>query len=152
MYTESGDAHYCFLECSDSTGFEEFLCCFTGGRLCEISKLSSVFGGVIPVRSGPEDLELLDLAAPFLIRGKVCHYGCVFISSIRITAASPLLVLQLPYVRLILLCQFLPRDSSPGVVIVSRGTDWCRGSKLSLSSPVVCDEIVSMLGSDYPSG
>lgn len=63
-------------------GFEEFLYCFTGGRLCEISKLSSMFGGVIPVRSGLEDLELLDLAAPFLVRGKVCHYGCVFLSSI----------------------------------------------------------------------
>ncbi|KAH0503890.1 Protection of telomeres protein 1 [Microtus ochrogaster] len=49
---------------------DECLILIEGGRLCEISKLSSMFGGVIPVRSGPEDLELLDLAAPFLIRGK----------------------------------------------------------------------------------
>ncbi|XP_057627861.1 protection of telomeres protein 1-like isoform X2 [Chionomys nivalis] len=54
-----------------------------GGRLCEISKLSSMFRGVIPVRSGPEDLELLDLAAPFLIRGKVCHYGCKQCSNLK---------------------------------------------------------------------
>ncbi|XP_038203545.1 protection of telomeres protein 1-like isoform X3 [Arvicola amphibius] len=54
-----------------------------GGRLCEISKLSSMFRGVIPVRSGPEDLELLDLSAPFLIRGKVCHYGCKQCSNLK---------------------------------------------------------------------
>nr|XP_038940351.1 protection of telomeres protein 1-like isoform X3 [Rattus norvegicus] len=53
----------------------ECLVLIEGGRLCEIYKLSSMFHSVIPVKSGPEDLELLDLAAPFLIRGKVCHYG-----------------------------------------------------------------------------
>ncbi|XP_049987239.1 protection of telomeres protein 1-like isoform X3 [Alexandromys fortis] len=62
---------------------DECLILIEGGRLCEISKLSSVFGGVIPVRSGPEDLELLDLAAPFLIRGKVCHYGCKQCSNLK---------------------------------------------------------------------
>ncbi|XP_041525677.1 protection of telomeres protein 1-like isoform X1 [Microtus oregoni] len=62
---------------------DECLILIEGGRLCEISKLSSMFGGVIPVRSGPEDLELLDLAAPFLIRGKVCHYGCKQCSNLK---------------------------------------------------------------------
>nr|XP_048286033.1 protection of telomeres protein 1-like [Myodes glareolus]XP_048286034.1 protection of telomeres protein 1-like [Myodes glareolus]XP_048286035.1 protection of telomeres protein 1-like [Myodes glareolus]XP_048286036.1 protection of telomeres protein 1-like [Myodes glareolus]XP_048286037.1 protection of telomeres protein 1-like [Myodes glareolus] len=61
----------------------ECLILIEGGRLCEISKLSSMFGGVIPVRSGLEDLELLDLAAPFLIRGKVCHYGCKQCSDVK---------------------------------------------------------------------
>ncbi|XP_057627858.1 protection of telomeres protein 1-like isoform X1 [Chionomys nivalis] len=61
----------------------ECLILIEGGRLCEISKLSSMFRGVIPVRSGPEDLELLDLAAPFLIRGKVCHYGCKQCSNLK---------------------------------------------------------------------
>ncbi|GAB1301201.1 Protection of telomeres protein 1 [Apodemus speciosus] len=50
----------------------ECLVLIEGGRLCEISKLSSMFHSVIPVRSGPEDLELLDLAVPFLIQGVVC--------------------------------------------------------------------------------
>ncbi|XP_006988465.1 protection of telomeres protein 1 isoform X1 [Peromyscus maniculatus bairdii] len=54
----------------------ECLILVEGGRLCEVSKLSSKFHSVIPVRSGPEDLELLDLSAPFLIQGKVYHYGC----------------------------------------------------------------------------
>lgn len=49
----------------------ECLVLIEGGRLCEIYKLSSMFHSVIPVKSGPEDLELLDLAAPFLIRGKM---------------------------------------------------------------------------------
>ncbi|XP_060226900.1 protection of telomeres protein 1-like isoform X2 [Meriones unguiculatus] len=61
----------------------ECLILIEGGRLCEISKLSSMFHSVIPVRSGPEDLELLDLAAPFLIRGKVCHYGCKQCSKLK---------------------------------------------------------------------
>lgn len=59
----------------------ECLILIEGGRLCEISKLSSIFHSVIPVKSGPEDLELLDIAAPFLIRGKVCHYGSRHCSS-----------------------------------------------------------------------
>ncbi|XP_063123939.1 protection of telomeres protein 1-like isoform X6 [Rattus norvegicus] len=61
----------------------ECLVLIEGGRLCEIYKLSSMFHSVIPVKSGPEDLELLDLAAPFLIRGKVCHYGCNQCSNLK---------------------------------------------------------------------
>ncbi|XP_028618415.1 protection of telomeres protein 1 isoform X1 [Grammomys surdaster] len=61
----------------------ECLILIEGGRLCEVSKLSSKFHSVIPVRSGPEDLELLDLAAPFLIQGKVHHYGCKQCSSLK---------------------------------------------------------------------
>ncbi|KAL1777734.1 protection of telomeres protein 1 isoform X1 [Sigmodon hispidus] len=61
----------------------ECLILVEGGRLCEISKLSSKFHSVIPVRSGPEDLELLDLSAPFLIQGKVYHYGCKQCSSLK---------------------------------------------------------------------
>ncbi|XP_050995728.1 protection of telomeres protein 1-like [Acomys russatus] len=61
----------------------ECLILIEGGRLCEISKLSSTFHSVIPVRSGPEDLEVLDLAAPFLVRGKVCHYGCKQCSNLK---------------------------------------------------------------------
>ncbi|KAL6057359.1 hypothetical protein STEG23_019254 [Scotinomys teguina] len=54
----------------------ECLILIEGGRLCEVSKLSSKFHSVIPVRSGPKELELLDFPAPFLIQGKVYHYGC----------------------------------------------------------------------------
>ncbi|XP_052029277.1 protection of telomeres protein 1 isoform X2 [Apodemus sylvaticus] len=61
----------------------ECLILIEGGRLCEVSKLSSKFHSVIPVRSSPEDLELLDLAAPFLIQGKVHHYGCKQCSSLK---------------------------------------------------------------------
>ncbi|XP_031237167.1 protection of telomeres protein 1 isoform X2 [Mastomys coucha] len=61
----------------------ECLILIEGGRLCEISKLSSKFHSVIPVRSGPEHLELLDLSAPFLIQGKVHHYGCKQCSSLK---------------------------------------------------------------------
>ncbi|XP_052048571.1 protection of telomeres protein 1-like isoform X2 [Apodemus sylvaticus] len=61
----------------------ECLVLIEGGRLCEISKLSSMFHSVIPVRSGPEDLELLDLEAPFLIQGMVCHYGCKQCSNLK---------------------------------------------------------------------
>lgn len=61
----------------------ECLILIEGGRLCEVSKLSSKFHSVIPVRSGPEDLELLDLSAPFLIQGKLHHYGCKQCSSLK---------------------------------------------------------------------
>ncbi|XP_051031727.1 protection of telomeres protein 1 isoform X1 [Phodopus roborovskii] len=61
----------------------ECLILIEGGRLCEVSKLSSKFHSVIPVRSGPEDLELIDLSAPFLIQGKVYHYGCKQCSSLK---------------------------------------------------------------------
>lgn len=61
----------------------ECLILIEGGRLCEISKLSNIFHSVIPVKSGPEHLEILDLAAPFLIRGKVYHYGCKQCSNLK---------------------------------------------------------------------
>lgn len=61
----------------------ECLILIEGGRLCEVFKLSSKFHSVIPVMSGPEDLELLDLSAPFLIQGKVHHYGCKQCSSLK---------------------------------------------------------------------
>lgn len=54
-----------------------------GGRFCEVSKLSSKFHSVIPVKSGPENLELLDLSAPFLIQGNVYHYGCKQCSNLK---------------------------------------------------------------------
>ena len=57
---------------------KNFFSFLKGGLLCEICELSSVFQSVIPVRSGAEDLELLNLSAPFLIQGKVLHYGYVF--------------------------------------------------------------------------
>uniref|UniRef100_A0A8C6R699 Protection of telomeres protein 1 n=1 Tax=Nannospalax galili TaxID=1026970 RepID=A0A8C6R699_NANGA len=58
----------------------ECLILIEGGMLSELSKLSSKFHSVIPVQSGPEDLELLSLEAPFLIQGNVYHYGYVFSS------------------------------------------------------------------------
>uniref|UniRef100_A0A8C0W468 Protection of telomeres protein 1 n=1 Tax=Castor canadensis TaxID=51338 RepID=A0A8C0W468_CASCN len=61
----------------------ECLILIEGGTLSELSKLSSKFHSVIPVRSGQEDLEILDLSAPFLIQGKVYHYGCKQCSSLR---------------------------------------------------------------------
>ncbi|XP_023495366.1 protection of telomeres protein 1 isoform X1 [Equus przewalskii] len=54
-----------------------------GGTLSEMCKLSSKFHSVIPVKSGREDLELLDLSAPFLIQRKIHHYGCKQCSSLR---------------------------------------------------------------------
>uniref|UniRef100_A0A667G7H0 Protection of telomeres protein 1 n=1 Tax=Lynx canadensis TaxID=61383 RepID=A0A667G7H0_LYNCA len=51
-----------------------------GGTLGEIYKLANKFHSVIPVRSGYEDLEVLDLSVPFLIQGKVHHYGYLFCS------------------------------------------------------------------------
>nr|KAF6338393.1 protection of telomeres 1 [Pipistrellus kuhlii] len=54
-----------------------------GGTLSEIYKLADKFHSVIPVRSGHEDLELLDLSVPFLIQGKMHHYGCKRCSSLK---------------------------------------------------------------------
>ncbi|XP_005402401.1 PREDICTED: protection of telomeres protein 1 [Chinchilla lanigera] len=54
-----------------------------GGTLGEICKLSSEFHSIIPVKSGPEDLELLDLSVPFLIQGRLYHYGCKQCSSLK---------------------------------------------------------------------
>ncbi|KAM6202267.1 protection of telomeres protein 1 [Rhynchocyon petersi] len=61
----------------------ECLILIEGGTLSEISKLSSTFHGVIPVTSGSEDLELLGLSTPFLIQGKIHHYGCKQCSSLK---------------------------------------------------------------------
>lgn len=54
-----------------------------GGTLNEIHKLSKTFHSVIPVKSGLEDLEVLDLSAPFLIQAKIHHYGCKQCSSLK---------------------------------------------------------------------
>lgn len=54
-----------------------------GGTVDEICKLSSKFHSVIPVKSGHEDLELVNLSAPFLIQGKIHHYGCKQCSNLR---------------------------------------------------------------------
>ncbi|XP_058153296.1 protection of telomeres protein 1 isoform X2 [Dasypus novemcinctus] len=54
-----------------------------GGTLSEICNLSNKFHSVIPVRSGAEDLELLNLSAPFLIQRKIHHYGCKQCSSLK---------------------------------------------------------------------
>ncbi|XP_017373037.1 protection of telomeres protein 1 isoform X1 [Cebus imitator] len=61
----------------------ECLLLIEGGTLSEICKLSNKFNSVIPVRSGYEDLELLDLSAPFFIQGTVHHYGCKQCSNLR---------------------------------------------------------------------
>ncbi|XP_064145826.1 protection of telomeres protein 1 isoform X2 [Loxodonta africana] len=61
----------------------ECLILIEGGMLSEICKLSNKFHSVIPVRSGNEDLELLDLSAPFLIQRNVHHYGCKQCSSLK---------------------------------------------------------------------
>ncbi|XP_007944936.2 protection of telomeres protein 1 [Orycteropus afer afer] len=61
----------------------ECLILIEGGAFGEICKLSNKFHSVIPVTSGSEDLELLDLSAPFLIQGKIHHYGCKQCSSLR---------------------------------------------------------------------
>uniref|UniRef100_A0A674II99 Protection of telomeres protein 1 n=1 Tax=Terrapene triunguis TaxID=2587831 RepID=A0A674II99_9SAUR len=55
---------------------EDTLIMVQGGTLKEIRKLSRRFKCIIPVRSTKEDLELLDLSAPFLLQGKIWHYGC----------------------------------------------------------------------------
>ncbi|XP_012875501.1 PREDICTED: protection of telomeres protein 1 isoform X4 [Dipodomys ordii] len=61
----------------------ECLILIEGGTLGEIFKLSNKFHSVIPVRSGQEDLELLDLSVPFLIQGNVYYYGCKNCSCLR---------------------------------------------------------------------
>ncbi|XP_067171614.1 protection of telomeres protein 1 isoform X3 [Apteryx mantelli] len=55
---------------------EETLLMIEGGTLKEVWKLSRRFKCVIPVRSTEDDLELLDLSAPFLLQGSVKYYGC----------------------------------------------------------------------------
>ncbi|NXI35773.1 POTE1 protein, partial [Galbula dea] len=55
---------------------EDTLLLIEGGTVQEVWKLSKRFKCVIPVRSTEEDLELLDLSAPFLLQGNVKYYGC----------------------------------------------------------------------------
>ncbi|XP_058661141.1 protection of telomeres protein 1 isoform X1 [Ammospiza nelsoni] len=55
---------------------EDTLIMVEGGTLKEIWKLTKRFKCVIPVRSTEDDLELLDLSAPFLLKGNVKYYGC----------------------------------------------------------------------------
>ncbi|NWZ21510.1 POTE1 protein, partial [Asarcornis scutulata] len=55
---------------------EDTLLMIEGGTSKEIWKLTRRFKCVIPVRSTENDLELLDLSAPFLLQGKVKYYGC----------------------------------------------------------------------------
>ncbi|XP_056337759.1 protection of telomeres protein 1 isoform X2 [Oenanthe melanoleuca] len=55
---------------------EDTLIMIEGGTLKEIWKLAKRFKCVIPVRSAEDDLELLDLSAPFLLQGNVRYYGC----------------------------------------------------------------------------
>ncbi|NWI00858.1 POTE1 protein, partial [Tichodroma muraria] len=54
---------------------EDTLLMIEGGTLKEIWKLTKRFKCVIPVRSTEDDLELLDLSAPFLLQGNVKYYG-----------------------------------------------------------------------------
>uniref|UniRef100_A0A8C5TIC0 Protection of telomeres protein 1 n=1 Tax=Malurus cyaneus samueli TaxID=2593467 RepID=A0A8C5TIC0_9PASS len=55
---------------------EDTLLMIEGGTLKEIWKLTKRFKCVIPVRSTEDDLELLDLSAPFLLQGNIKYYGC----------------------------------------------------------------------------
>ncbi|KAM6425170.1 protection of telomeres protein 1 [Rhynochetos jubatus] len=55
---------------------EDALLMIEGGTLKEVWKLTKRFKCVIPVRSTEDDLELLDLSAPFLLQGNVKYYGC----------------------------------------------------------------------------
>ncbi|XP_053930542.1 protection of telomeres protein 1 isoform X1 [Cuculus canorus] len=56
---------------------EDTLIMIEGGTLKEIWKLTKRFKCVIPVRSTEDDLELLDLSAPFLLQGNIKYYGCM---------------------------------------------------------------------------
>ncbi|XP_010134092.1 PREDICTED: protection of telomeres protein 1 isoform X2 [Buceros rhinoceros silvestris] len=55
---------------------EDTLLMIEGGTLKEVYKLTKRFKCVIPVRSTEDDLELLDLSAPFLLQGNIKYYGC----------------------------------------------------------------------------
>ncbi|CAI5785335.1 protection of telomeres protein 1 isoform X1 [Podarcis lilfordi] len=70
---------------------EDSLIMIEGGTLEEILKLSKKFKGIIPVRAMEDDLELLDLSAPFLWQGNIPHYGCKHCSNPKaIASLSPL--------------------------------------------------------------
>ncbi|XP_056196565.1 protection of telomeres protein 1 isoform X2 [Falco biarmicus] len=60
---------------------EDTLLMIEGGKLKEVWKLTKRFKCVIPVRSTEDDLELLDLSAPFLLQGNISYYGCKQCSS-----------------------------------------------------------------------
>ncbi|NWH71605.1 POTE1 protein, partial [Piaya cayana] len=55
---------------------EDALIMIEGGTPKEIWKLTKRFKCVIPVRSTEDDLELLDLSAPFLLQGNIKYFGC----------------------------------------------------------------------------
>ncbi|KAF1574243.1 Protection of telomeres protein 1, partial [Eudyptes moseleyi] len=55
---------------------EDTLLMIEGGTLKEVWKLTKRFKCVIPVRSTEDNLELLDLSAPFLLQGNIKYYGC----------------------------------------------------------------------------
>ncbi|XP_010001691.1 PREDICTED: protection of telomeres protein 1 [Chaetura pelagica] len=55
---------------------EDTLLMIEGGTLKELWRLTKRFKCVIPVRSTEDDLELLDLSAPFLLQGNTKYYGC----------------------------------------------------------------------------
>ncbi|KFP77313.1 Protection of telomeres protein 1, partial [Apaloderma vittatum] len=55
---------------------ENTLLMIEGGTQKEVWKLAKRFKCVIPVRSTEDDLELLDLSAPFLLKGSIKYYGC----------------------------------------------------------------------------
>ncbi|XP_075002809.1 protection of telomeres protein 1 isoform X4 [Calonectris borealis] len=55
---------------------EDTLLMIEGGTLKEVWKLTRRFKCIIPVRSTEDDLELLDLSAPFLLQGNIKYYGC----------------------------------------------------------------------------
>ncbi|XP_072197047.1 protection of telomeres protein 1 isoform X2 [Excalfactoria chinensis] len=63
--------HYEMLQRPENT-----LLMIEGGTLKEIWKLTRRFKCVIPVKSKDDDLELLDLSAPFLLQGNIKYYGC----------------------------------------------------------------------------
>ncbi|NXT32198.1 POTE1 protein, partial [Pelecanoides urinatrix] len=54
---------------------EDTLLMIEGGTLKEVWKLTKRFKCIIPVRSTEDDLELLDLSAPFLLQGNIKYYG-----------------------------------------------------------------------------
>ncbi|XP_055663924.1 protection of telomeres protein 1 isoform X1 [Falco peregrinus] len=60
---------------------EDTLLMIEGGKLKEVRNLTKRFKCVIPVRSTEDDLELLDLSAPFLLQGNISYYGCKQCSS-----------------------------------------------------------------------
>ncbi|NXU51075.1 POTE1 protein, partial [Turnix velox] len=55
---------------------EDTLIMIEGGTFKEVCKLAKRFKCVIPVRSTEDNLEPLDLSAPFLLQGNVKYYGC----------------------------------------------------------------------------